>query len=193
VNELQTWLLRLLQMPLRLPDVVSPVRLQDLSRYQAEMEFWFAAHQTDLQRLDKFVTKHTLGGRPRPPIQSSTLNGLLKGFMDLVFEHDGRYYVADYKSNWLGPDESHYTVEQLEEAIRSHRYDLQYALYLLALHRHLRTRLVDYDYDRHVGGAVYWFLRGIEHDSCGLHIEKPPKVLIETLDALFSGRERRAA
>jgi exodeoxyribonuclease V beta subunit len=121
------------------------------------------------------------------------LNGLLKGFMDLVFEHDGRYYVADYKSNWLGPDESHYTVEQLEEAIRSHRYDLQYALYLLALHRHLRTRLVDYDYDRHVGGAVYWFLRGIEHDSCGLHIEKPPKVLIETLDALFSGRERRAA
>lgn len=193
VNELQTWVLRLLQMPLRLPDVASPVRLQDLSRYQAEMEFWFAAHHTDLQRLDKLVTQHTLGGRPRPPIQSSALNGLLKGFMDLVFEHDGCYYVADYKSNWLGPDESHYTVEQLDEAIRSHRYDLQYVLYLLALHRHLRTRLSDYDYDHHVGGAVYWFLRGIEHESCGLHIEKPPKVLIEALDALFSGRDRRAA
>lgn len=193
VNALQAWVLRVLQMPVRLPDAAHSVRLQDLSRYQAEMEFWFAAHHTDMQRLDKLVIQYTLGGRPRPPIQSSALNGLLKGFMDLVFEHDGRYYVADYKSNWLGPDESHYTAEQLDEAIRSHRYDLQYVLYLLALHRHLRTRLADYDYDRHVGGAVYWFLRGIEHDSGGLHVEKPPKVLIETLDALFAGHERRVA
>ena len=57
------------------------------------------------------------------------------------------------------------------------RYDLQLALYLLALHRHLRARLPDYDYDRHVGGAVYWFMRGA---AC--HVERPPRALIEAMD-----------
>jgi hypothetical protein len=75
------------------------------------------------------------------------LNGMFKGFIDLTFEHDGRYYVADYKSNWLGPDDSAYTQDAMEQSILEHRYDLQYVLYLLALHRQLKARLPDYDYD----------------------------------------------
>jgi exodeoxyribonuclease V beta subunit len=150
------------------------------------MEFWLAAHRVDARALDRLVSAHTLGGAPRPALQPTTLNGMLKGFMDLVFEHQGRYYVADYKSNWLGPDAAAYTAQAMRESMLDARYELQYVLYLFALHRLLKSRLPDYDYDRHVGGAVYWFLRGIDAPSQGLHVERPPRVLIESLDACFA-------
>ena len=67
------------------------------------------------------------------------------------------------------------------------RYDLQYVLYLLALHRLLKARLPGYDYDQHIGGAVYLFLRGVNSASGGAFTDKPPRVLIEQLDALFDG------
>ncbi|KXS53231.1 MAG: exodeoxyribonuclease V beta subunit, partial [Marinobacter sp. T13-3] len=104
-----------------------------------------------------------------------------------VFEHNGQYYVLDYKSNALGESDSAYTDQAMGEAILDKRYDLQYVLYLLALHRLLKARLPDYDYDRHVGGAVYLFLRGIEAPGNGAFVDKPPRTLIEQLDALFDG------
>ena len=107
----------------------------------------------------------------------------------MTFEHDGRYYVADYKSNWLGPDTQSYDTLAMEKAILEHRYDLQYVLYLLALHRQLRARLPDYDYDRHVGGALFIFLRGACSSGHGVYFAKPPRVLIEALDALFRGEQ----
>jgi len=60
-------------------------------------------------------------------------------------------------------------------------------LYLLALHRQLRARLPDYDYDRHVGGALFIFLRGASSSGHGVYHAKPPRELIESLDALFRG------
>jgi exodeoxyribonuclease V beta subunit len=112
---------------------------------------------------------------------------MLKGFIDLVFEHQGRYYVLDWKSNWLGPDDNAYTQEAMRAAIVERRYDLQYVLYLLALHRQLRARLPDYEYDRHLGGAIYVFLRGGQSASQGLFMDRPPRALIESLDRLFAG------
>lgn len=82
---------------------------------------------------------------------------MLKGFIDLVFRHNGRYYLLDYKSNWLGEDREAYTRQAMEQAMRAHRYDLQYQLYSLALHRYLRHRIADYDYERHFGGVIYLF------------------------------------
>ncbi|MBK5964670.1 exodeoxyribonuclease V subunit beta [Thiocystis minor] len=160
-------------------------------RIQVEMEFWLESRAVQTQTLDRLVWTHCLAGHPRPGIGANRLNGMLKGFIDLVFEHQGRYYVADWKSNWLGPDDAAYTPEAMREAILNARYDLQYVLYLLALHRQLRARLPDYDYDRHVGGAVYVFLRGGYSASQGLFMDKPPLILIETLDRLFAG-ERTA-
>lgn len=113
---------------------------------------------------------------------------MFKGFIDLTFEHQGQYYVADYKSNWLGEDDTAYTQAAMQSAILQHRYDLQYVLYLLALHRLLKLRLPNYDYDQHIGGAVYWFVRGIDADSRGVFSRKPPRQLIEQLDALFKGK-----
>ncbi|MCB1895403.1 MAG: hypothetical protein KDF95_09095, partial [Rhodocyclaceae bacterium] len=96
-------------------------------------------------------------------------------YIDLVFEWQGRYFVADYKSNWLGPDDAHYTPQAMAGAILHARYDLQYALYLLALHRLLAARLPGYDVDRHIGGAAYLFLRGIGAPGAGIHFDRPPR------------------
>ncbi|NMG46280.1 exodeoxyribonuclease V subunit beta [Aromatoleum toluvorans] len=183
-DTLAGWLRDFVATPLPLPDGATP-RLADLAGARPEMEFWFEAHHANLARLDALVRRHTLAAAPRPALAPGQLNGMLKGFIDLVFEHRGRYYVADYKSNWLGPDDAAYTAEAMRDAVLAKRYELQYVLYLFALHRLLKSRLPDYDYDRHVGGAVYLFLRGSHAPTRGLHCERPPRALIEALDAEF--------
>ncbi|HJV25534.1 MAG TPA: exodeoxyribonuclease V subunit beta [Aromatoleum sp.] len=185
------WLLHFITTPLPLPDGGAP-RFADLAGSRPEMEFWFETHHANLARLDALVRQHTLAAAPRPALVPGQLNGMLKGFIDLVFEYRGRYYVADYKSNWLGPDDAAYTAEAMREAVLAKRYELQYVLYLFALHRLLKSRLPDYDYDRHIGGAVYLFLRGSHAPTRGLHCERPPRELIEALDAEFGERATAA-
>ncbi|MFJ3077616.1 exodeoxyribonuclease V subunit beta [Pseudomonas sp. NPDC087029] len=185
IPTLSQWLQQLLNEPLPAQD--ASVTLAQLQQYQIEMEFWFASHQVDAEQLDQLVLRHTHAGAARPAAQPTLLNGMFKGFIDLAFEWQGRYYVADYKSNWLGPDILAYDAQAMEKAILEHRYDLQYVLYLLALHRQLRARLVDYDYDRDVGGAMFIFLRGASRSGHGVYFAKPPRALIEALDALFRG------
>ncbi|MCG8911351.1 exodeoxyribonuclease V subunit beta [Pseudomonas sp. DP-17] len=184
IEPLTGWLGQYLRTAFCLP-AAAPVSLSGLATFQKEMEFWFSTRNVDTQRLDAAVTRHTLGGAARPTLQPNLLNGMLKGFIDLVFEHEGRYYVADYKSNWLGADDEAYTQAALREALLEHRYDLQYALYLFALHRLLQARLPDYDYDRHIGGAMYLFLRGSSSATQGMYLERPPKALMDELDRLF--------
>lgn len=161
-------------------------------RMQVEMEFWLESRGVDLRELDRQVTRHTLAGAPRPQVEPGTLNGLLKGFIDLALEHEGRYYLVDWKSNWLGPGDEAYHAAAIRETMLEKRYDLQYVLYLLALHRQLSARLPGYDYDRHVGGAIYVFLRGSRSPGQGLFTDKPPRILIEQLDRLFAHRSARA-
>ncbi|HSC79533.1 MAG TPA: PD-(D/E)XK nuclease family protein, partial [Chitinolyticbacter sp.] len=134
------------------------------------------------------VSAHTEEGAPRPRCGAQQLNGMFKGFIDLTFEHEGRYYVVDYKSNWLGEHDDAYSPEAMQSAMLEHRYDLQYTLYALALHRQLRARLPDYDYQRHFGGVAYLFLRGQHADGHGIHRARPPQALIDALDALFRGQ-----
>ncbi|MFJ2526540.1 exodeoxyribonuclease V subunit beta [Pseudomonas capeferrum] len=187
IATLTPWLHQLLNEPMPVLGQEVSLTLAQLRHYQIEMEFWFASHQVDAEQLDRLVARHTHPGHARPAAQPTLLNGMFKGFIDLAFELDGRYYVADYKSNWLGPDIQAYDSLAMEKAILEHRYDLQYVLYLLALHRQLRARLPDYDYDRHVGGALFIFLRGASSSGHGVYFAKPPRVLIEALDALFRG------
>ena len=154
----------------------------NLANAWAEMAFTFPVHGLGASRLDALIQQHALPGQARSPLQPLQLEGMLIGFMDLVLEHDGRYFVLDYKSNRL----DFYVPEQLRGAILAHRYDVQYSLYTLALHRLLKSRLQDYDYDRDVGGAIYLFLRGIDQEGAGVFIDRPPRALIEALDAAFA-------
>ena len=189
---LADWLIRLLQHPglerhLGAGNHISLAQLEP-GLYQPEMEFMFSARRVDVQQLDQLVCAATLDGRPRPALRRDRLNGLFKGFIDLVFEHQGRYYVVDYKSNWLGATASDYVDEAMEQAIVEQRYDLQYVFYVLALHRQLKARLPNYDYKTHMGGALYWFIRGVDSPQGGLWHDRPAQSLIETLDRLFTGQ-----
>ncbi len=112
------------------------------------------------------------------------IGGFLGGFMDLVFVHEGRWWLIDWKSNWLGDLPEDYHAEAVwREMLRQH-YPLQYHLYLLALHRLLRSRIPDYDYDTHLGGVRYVFVRGVTagRPDFGLFRDRPPRSVIEALD-----------
>jgi exodeoxyribonuclease V beta subunit len=171
-----------------LPFGGTDVRLITLTNIKAEMEFWVAANNTDLILLDTVVIEHTLAKQARSRLTQNALNGILKGFIDLVFEYQGRYYIVDYKSNWLGMADQDYTTPAMDEVVRKNRYELQYVIYLFALHRLLQSRLSSYDYDQHVGGAACFFIRGIGAPTSGIHFERPPKALMTTLDTLFAGK-----
>jgi exodeoxyribonuclease V beta subunit len=163
------------------------VRLQDLSASQcwAEMAFHFPLAASQTEAMDALVTRHVLPGEPRPALQPRALQGMMTGFMDVVFTDPTthRYWVLDYKSNRL----DRYDDASLARAVLDKRYDVQYTLYTLALHRLLRARLPGYDYDTHMGGAVYVFLRGIDAPNAGTHTVRVPRALIDALDAMFQG------
>ena len=186
------WLRQIAQTPLPLaqalkesspPAQTAALVLSDLTAASAwaEMNFTLLTHGIQAQTLDQIISAHVLPGQPRAPLQARSLQGLLTGFMDVVFEHAGRYYVLDYKSNKLDG----YAPTDLEQGLLAHRYDVQFSLYLLALHRLLQARLPGYDYETHMGGAVYLFARGIDQPGAGVFAHCPPQAMIEALDAAF--------
>ena len=127
-----------------------------------------------------------------PRLDFAPLRGFLKGFIDLVFEHEGRFFVLDWKSNHLGDSPSRYGQPQMAAAMRDQGYHLQYLLYLVALDRYLRRRIAGYDPERHLGGAVYLFVRGVRpdwHDAdgqpAGVFFQRPTPTFIARLSALF--------
>lgn len=119
----------------------------------------------------------------------------MRGFIDLVFEHRGRYYLADYKSNWLGAAPEAYSAPVLARAMGREAYYLQYLVYCVALHRYLGLRVSGYAYESHFGGVRYLFVRGMRPDSgdgkagavtgpaCGVFADRPDEALIAELDA----------
>jgi len=168
------------------------MRLMDLpdSARRVEMEFYLPIEQLDPEQLNQLIAHHDPLSARAGKLQFHPMKGMLKGFIDLTFEYAGRWYVLDYKSNWLGSEASHYSREAMGKVMVEHRYDLQYQLYSLALHRLLRQRVVDYQFDRHFGGVIYLFLRGVQAsdpDRHGIFSHKPSFALVDGLDRLFSG------
>ena len=118
------------------------------------------------------------------------LHGLLTGKIDLLFCHQQRFYIVDYKSNLLDD----YAQSALQESIKAQEYDLQYVLYSLALHRFLSHKLAaGYDYEKHIGGVRYLYARGMQaHASSGIFCDRPPFSMIKQLDLCFdAGRGER--
>ena len=176
------WLTRVLAQPLRGPG--SP--LNALGTLLSEMEFWLPAERLHAREVHALCQQHLLPGVSRPQLPDAQLHGMLMGFADLVFEHEGRYWVLDYKSNHLGADDAAYTAQALDAAMAHHRYEVQAALYMLALHRLLRARLGEaYNPAQQLGGAVYLFLRGIDGPAGGCCTLPAPIELLDGLDAML--------
>jgi exodeoxyribonuclease V beta subunit len=160
--------------------------LIDLVYVMPEMEFWLPANHMEAKEIDAQCRQHLLPGVERPALVERQLHGMLMGFADLVFEHQGKYWVLDYKSNRLGEDDAAYDHDALANAMAEHRYDVQAAIYLLALHRLLKQRLGSgYRPEDHLGGAVYLFLRGIKGPQNGVCLIPACLPLLDALDAML--------
>ena len=161
--------------------------LADIRDPVPELEFWFPSERLDVAKLDCLCRARIMKGLDRPVLPERVLHGMLKGFADLVFEHGGRYWVLDYKTNALGPGDAAYTQAAMELGMAEHRYDIQATIYMLALHRLLRSRLGDaYEPRRQLGGAVFLFLRGIANaDTRGCCVLGPDMELLAGLEALL--------
>lgn len=177
------------------------LRLADVPRARRidELEFVLpvarGGEALTARRLAEALEAHPGGDTPASyaarlgSLRFPPLRGFLKGFIDLVFEHDGRFYVVDYKSNHLGPSPEDYRAEALVRAMTHHDYVLQYHLYVVAVHRWLLRRLRGYDYDRHFGGVYYLFLRGMspDHPTRGVFADRPPRERTEALSRALEG------
>ncbi len=154
-----------------------------------ELEFYFPLRRLTPHTLTKIFVDCALTPCAALPGKIGRLNfqpvrGFMKGFMDLVFRHEGRFYLIDWKSNFLGPSVADYKVEALTKIMDEEFYILQYHLYVLAVHRYLRMRLPGYDYDTHFGGVFYIFLRGVypsKGKDTGIYRDRPAKETIEYL------------
>jgi exodeoxyribonuclease V beta subunit len=117
--------------------------------------------------------------------------GWLQGSIDLIYRHQGRYFVVDYKTNLLGLKRDDYRPARIEQAMTEHGYHLQWLMYLVALKRHLRQTLPEFDPERHLGGVHYLFLRGFGLEpGLGEYYLCPPPALIEAADRLLAGEGR---
>lgn len=149
--------------------------------WQAEMEFYLPIRQLAPDTLrslfeglldeDRFGDYYEVLSR----LSFRQSRGMLQGFIDLVFTHNGRFYILDWKSNHLGMETSDYNQSTMHESICRSAYILQYHLYTLALDRLLKLRLPGYNYDKHFGGAIYLYLRGISAGSAlnGVYLGRP--------------------
>ena len=147
----------------------------------AELEFYFTTGDIRLREILEII-------RPEVPSSFSLDNiskeGFLKGFIDLTFEYEGRYYILDYKTNFLGNSKNDYKKGKLFEEIKEAFYDVQYHLYIVALHRFLKLRLKKYRYEKHMGGAFYLFVRGINKEGPeGIFYDRPAEEKINKLNA----------
>jgi exodeoxyribonuclease V beta subunit len=184
------WIMDILATPLSREE---NIRLQDIAGKdrRTELDFYFSMPDIDMDRFNRLLEEYSIPALDFQPAYSS---GLMHGFIDLVFTAGGRYYIADYKSNYLGPDYEDYRLESLAGAVREHRYDLQYLIYTVALHRYLGIRKEGYSYEKDFGGVYYLFLRGMHPargPAAGIFADRPPRALIEKLDLCFGQPEER--
>ena len=200
-DDLEVWLVQVLHS--KLTEANCTLADLPLDKTLRESEFYFPMVSASSGQLAKMLTAHRTSVRCALNIPSSppvvrlpsyqSLKGMMHGFIDLVFEHQGQYFVCDYKSSHLGDQFEHYHQENLLHHIENNYYDLQYLIYCLALHRHLKHALDDYNPEVHFGGIYYFYLRGMTDDKkyrgAGIYYRKITSAELEQLDAIFLGND----
>jgi len=165
------------------------VRLEDLEegKYIHEMEFQISTANFLSEEIADIFAKHGEEdfAKAASTLKFKSIQGFMNGFADLIFEQYGRYYVLDWKSNHLGMDKDAYSNEKMHNEMLGSHYYMQLYIYTLALHMHLSNCLSDYDYDAHIGGGLYIFMRGINSDGDeGIYHHRPKKEIIVEMEKL---------
>ncbi len=162
----------------------------DNARRINEMAFYFPLQNLSCtilkQIFDDFSDQGVLKGFPEKMerLTFSPVKGLMKGYLDVLFQHEGRFFVVDWKSNFLGATLENYQRDLLTAEMQKSFYVLQYHLYVLATHLHLKMKLPGYAYERDFGGAFYIFLRGIDvtkGPGYGIFEDRPDIRLVDAL------------
>jgi exodeoxyribonuclease V beta subunit len=179
-----------------IPGETSGFCLKDIHSHQrfTEMEFVFPVQSLQISSVQKAFEQSNPNFKTSGYVKklsqltAQSFKGFLKGFIDLVIHHEDKWYIIDYKSNYLGDTYDQYSQDAMFEAMSEHHYFLQYYLYLVALHRYLTFRLKNYDYDTHFGGVFYLFIRGMHPDfgsQYGVFFDRPGKADIRFLSDNF--------
>lgn len=181
IEQLADWFEQILHAPLpdgaTLAGLVNPI-------HEFEFHLSVADRPLNIKAIHDLLQQHQVPVAPLNPVLNARY---LHGFIDLVYEHQGKFYIADYKSNYLGDDYACYSVDILRQNMSHSSYWLQAVLYQLALHRFLKLRLPNYQPQQHLGGAVYLYLRGMhtqQADSGVLHWQASV-ALLTALDELL--------
>ena len=177
---------RLRRTPLDLKNPAFTLARISRSQRLSEMEFHFPTGQLDAERLLKLIRDAKNSSAAKPAVLPR-VEGFLKGFIDLIFEFAGRFYIVDWKSNSLGHHVENYRPAAMRREIEERGYDLQYYIYTVALDKYLRARLAGYDYEKHFGGVRYIFLRGVtpENPELGIYHDRPSAKKIVQLSSLL--------
>ncbi|EIJ41574.1 exodeoxyribonuclease V, beta subunit [Beggiatoa alba B18LD] len=190
----QYWLLDILHTPLEVqqPDLI----LANIQREQRlnELEFYYPVKQFTIEGLRRLFEEQgqTFPAIFRDSVENLTFapqQGFMKGSIDMIFQTSGKFYLIDYKSNLLGTKTDAYHHSKLAQAMESEAYYLQYIIYLVALHRYLQNRLPNYNYEQHIGGVYYLFLRGMNPSTganYGIFRDKPSADFINQLSAYLA-------
>lgn len=188
-----------------LDHVLSTPLLNDLSLNKisldqrlSELRFFMPVNQLQAEKLNERFEKYT-----HAQYSFKELTGYLNGAIDLVFEYQDKFYILDWKSNYLCKAKENLSIEEAQkdynidgvtQAMASHHYHLQYLIYTVALNRYLKTRLPHYDYEKHFGGVFYLFVRGVrphwknqDGSPLGVFYTKTDRKVIEDLDQLING------
>ncbi|MGD8763925.1 MAG: exodeoxyribonuclease V subunit beta, partial [Desulfobacteraceae bacterium] len=162
-----------------------------------EMEFYFPLNPIKPQILQKVFKDESNGrlgseySRKLAKLGFAPGTGFMKGFIDMVFCHQGKFYLLDWKSNHLGSTLENYTPDSLHAVMAENLYILQYHLYTLALYQLLRQRKPNFDYEIEFGGVFYIFFRGVmetPNGTYGVFEDRPALSLINRLGkALIPG------
>ena len=157
--------------------------LNKVSNHQklSELEFCFS-----LTKANK-ITINELLGVEADLEGDNDIEGLMAGFIDLFFEYNGKYYILDWKSNYLGNKPEDYGQGGLIEAMKGNNYNLQYFIYTVAMKRYLEVKMPGFNYDEHFGGVIYIFLRGVrdKDNSTGIYYTRPNSENINRLEEVF--------
>ncbi len=160
--------------------------LSDVPFYKriSELEFDFPLQNFRAEYLSN------LGGDGKDIFSKSFegkgLEGIMNGKIDLFFEHNGRFYVLDWKSNYLGYKPEDYNKDGLLNGMNENNYHLQYLIYTVAVKKYLESRLLAFDYEKQFGGVVYLFMRGLRQGSdYGIFTARPSLKKIEALEQIL--------
>jgi exodeoxyribonuclease V beta subunit len=205
-DDLQHWLAQIIKTPFNTVTTVDTtettltLELLNNTRCIRESEFYFPMDAKHTRELTELLENHrqndlenfTSAGIKHVQLPHyQKLKGMMHGFIDLVFEHNGKYYVCDYKSTYLGDNYEAYNAQAMREDIEHNHYDLQYLIYSLALHRYLSFALPDYNSSIHFGGIYYLYLRGmtddVQYKGCGVYHRVISNDDLQTLDVIFEG------